>query len=77
MDIVDFCLSLLAYSYFGYLTQESPVFSYINNLSPIKTLKATHIAPGFPGLSSPPLVFTSPRVNPYSEKSFLKRSEIT
>ncbi|KAL6215144.1 hypothetical protein ACLB2K_014575 [Fragaria x ananassa] len=52
---------------------ESPVFSYINNLSPIKTVKATHIAPGFPGLSSPPLVFTTPRVNPYSETSFLKR----
>ncbi|KAM5564551.1 protein tesmin/TSO1-like CXC 4 [Rosa sericea] len=53
--------------------QESPVFSFINNLSPIKTVKATHIAPGFPGLSSPPLVFTSPRVNPYTETSFLKR----
>lgn len=52
------------------------MFSYINNLSPIKTVKATHIAPGFPGLSSPPLVFTSPRVNPYSETSFLKRSEV-
>ncbi|XP_050363583.1 protein tesmin/TSO1-like CXC 2 isoform X2 [Argentina anserina] len=57
--------------------QESPVFSFINNLSPIKTVKATHIAPGFPGLNSPPLVFTSPRLNPYSETSFLKSAGLT
>ncbi|GMY29335.1 CRC domain-containing protein TSO1-like isoform X2 [Fagus crenata] len=46
--------------------QGSPLFRYINNLSPIKPVKAAHVAQGFPGLNSPPLVFTSPRE---SEKS--------
>ncbi|PPS12714.1 hypothetical protein GOBAR_AA07925 [Gossypium barbadense] len=32
-------------------------------LSPIKHDKAAHVAQGFVGLSSPPLVFTSPRIN--------------
>ncbi|KAM1022740.1 hypothetical protein ACFX2I_043634 [Malus domestica] len=55
--------------------QESPVFSYISNLSPIQPVKASHAAQGFPGLSSPPLVFTSPRINTLRETSFLKRPQ--
>ncbi|KAM0968815.1 hypothetical protein ACFX13_017414 [Malus domestica] len=55
--------------------QESPVFSYISNLSPIQPVKASHAVQGFPGLSSPPLVFTSPRINTLRETSFLKRPQ--
>ncbi|TYJ46475.1 hypothetical protein E1A91_A02G123900v1 [Gossypium mustelinum] len=43
--------------------QESPFSNYISSLSPIKHDKAAHVAQGFVGLSSPPLVFTSPRIN--------------
>lgn len=49
--------------------QDSPTFGYISNLSPIQPVKAA--AQGFPGLSSPPLLFTSPRVN--LQTSFLSR----
>ncbi|XP_034200791.1 CRC domain-containing protein TSO1-like isoform X3 [Prunus dulcis] len=55
--------------------QDSPVFSYINNLSPIQPVKASHLAQGFPGLNSPPLVFTSPRINSHRNTSFLKRPQ--
>lgn len=63
--------------YFFSLIQDSPVFSYINNLSPIQPVKASHLAQGFPGLNSPPLVFTSPRINSHRDTSFLKRSKIS
>ncbi|KAA8525382.1 hypothetical protein F0562_007200 [Nyssa sinensis] len=53
--------------------QDSTIFNYISNLSPIKPVKAAPVAPGFPGLSSPPVVFTSPRVNPFRERSYPKR----
>lgn len=43
--------------------QDSPVFNYLSNLSPIQPVKAGPVAQGFPGLASPPLVFTSPRIN--------------
>ncbi|TYI39989.1 hypothetical protein ES332_A02G133200v1 [Gossypium tomentosum] len=43
--------------------QESPFSNYISSLSPIKHDKAAHVAQGFVGLSSPPLVFTSPPIN--------------
>ncbi|KAL0312092.1 UNVERIFIED_CONTAM: protein tesmin/TSO1-like CXC 3 [Sesamum radiatum] len=52
--------------------QDSPVFSYISNLSPIQPVKAPPVTQGFPGLNSPPLVFTSPRLNPHSHPTFLK-----
>ncbi|XP_021828730.1 CRC domain-containing protein TSO1-like isoform X2 [Prunus avium] len=55
--------------------QDSPVFSYINNLSPIQPVKASHLAQGFPVLNSPPLVFTSPRINSHRDTSFLKRPQ--
>lgn len=53
--------------------QESPFSSYASNLSPIKSVKAAHVAQGFPGLASPPLVFTSPRINAQRETSLPKR----
>ncbi|XP_039027980.1 CRC domain-containing protein TSO1-like isoform X2 [Hibiscus syriacus] len=43
--------------------QESPFSNYISSLSPIKHDKAPHVVQGFLGLNSPPLVFTSPRIN--------------
>ncbi|XP_022755328.1 CRC domain-containing protein TSO1-like [Durio zibethinus] len=43
--------------------QESPFSNYISSLSPIKHDKAPHVAQRFLGLNSPPLVFTSPRIN--------------
>ncbi|KAK8683057.1 hypothetical protein V6N13_039127 [Hibiscus sabdariffa] len=43
--------------------QESPFSNYISSLSPIKHDKAPHVAQGFLGLNSPPLVFTSPRIS--------------
>ncbi|XP_021737993.1 protein tesmin/TSO1-like CXC 3 [Chenopodium quinoa] len=43
--------------------QDSPVFNYLSNLSPIQPVKGGPVAQGFPGLASPPLVFTSPRFN--------------
>ncbi|CAO2816029.1 unnamed protein product [Amaranthus hypochondriacus] len=50
---------------------DSPVFNYISNLSPIQPVKAGPVVQGFPGLASPPLVFTSPRIN--SQISFINR----
>nr|ABD83288.1 Fgenesh protein 45 [Beta vulgaris] len=43
-------------------SQDSPVFNYISNLSPIQPVKAGPVSQGFPELASPPLVFTSPRI---------------
>ncbi|XVE98584.1 hypothetical protein REPUB_Repub03eG0118500 [Reevesia pubescens] len=42
--------------------QESPFSNYISSLSPIKQDKVP-LAQGFLGINSPPLVFTSPRIN--------------
>ncbi|PWA80109.1 CRC domain-containing protein [Artemisia annua] len=42
---------------------DSPIFNYINNLSPIKPVKGSSVTQVFPGLNSPPLVFTSPRTH--------------
>ncbi|KAL7181967.1 hypothetical protein ACSBR1_040811 [Camellia fascicularis] len=53
--------------------QDSAIFSYISNLSPIKPVKAAPMAAGFPGLGSPPSVFTSPHLNRHQETSYLKR----
>lgn len=56
------------------ILQDSPVFNYINSLSPIKPVKSTHITQTFNPLnfSSLPSVFTSPHVNSHKE-SRLKR----
>ncbi|KAJ8555452.1 hypothetical protein K7X08_012948 [Anisodus acutangulus] len=55
--------------------QDSPVFNYLSNLSPIQPVKGAPVVQGFPGLNSPPLLFTSPRINAQSQSSFLKRSK--
>ncbi|KAK4277150.1 hypothetical protein QN277_015192 [Acacia crassicarpa] len=55
--------------------QESPFFSFVNNLSPIKSVKASRVAQDFLGLNSPPVVFTSPRINPHRASKFLERPQ--
>ncbi|KAH6774266.1 hypothetical protein C2S51_012670 [Perilla frutescens var. frutescens] len=55
--------------------QDSPIFSYISNLSPIQPVKAPSVTQGFPGLNSPPFVFTSPRLNVHSQPTFHKRAQ--
>ncbi|KAK9682630.1 hypothetical protein RND81_10G086800 [Saponaria officinalis] len=53
------------------VVQDSPIFNYISNLSPIQPVKAEPGAQGFPGLASPPLLFKSPQIN--SLQSLLNR----
>ncbi|KAK4388948.1 protein tesmin/TSO1-like CXC 2 [Sesamum angolense] len=67
----DFGFGVLSITCF-LIDTDSPVFSYISNLSPIQPVKAPPVTQGFPGLNSPPLVFTSPRLNPHSQPTFLK-----
>ncbi|KAL3645875.1 hypothetical protein CASFOL_011055 [Castilleja foliolosa] len=55
--------------------QDSPVFSFISNLSPIQSVRAPPVTQGFPELNSPPLVFTSPRLNRQRQSTFLKRAQ--
>lgn len=55
--------------------QDSPVFNYISNLSPIQPVKGAPIVQDFSGLNSPPLPFTSPRINAQNRSSFLRRSQ--
>ncbi|KAM7485507.1 hypothetical protein LguiA_001516 [Lonicera macranthoides] len=49
--------------------EDSPVFNYINSLSPIQPVKSVHITQTFNSLSfsSPPSVFTSPHVSSLKE----------
>ncbi|GFS37217.1 TESMIN/TSO1-like CXC 2 [Actinidia rufa] len=55
--------------------KESPVFNYINNLSPIKTVKSTSISQTFNPYSfaSLPSIFTSPHVSSLKESRSLRR----
>ncbi|KAL6292047.1 hypothetical protein ACE6H2_000189 [Prunus campanulata] len=55
--------------------EDSPVFNYINSLSPIKPVKSVHITQTFSSLSfaSLPSVFTSPHVSAHKESRFLRR----
>ncbi|CAL0332075.1 unnamed protein product [Lupinus luteus] len=55
--------------------QDSPVFNFINNLSPIKPAKHAPFTHTFNSLtfSSPPSLFTSPHVTSLNESRFLKR----
>ncbi|KAG7992012.1 hypothetical protein I3843_02G106800 [Carya illinoinensis] len=55
--------------------KDSPVFNYINSLSPIKPVKSIHVTQTFNPLNfaSLPSVFTSPHVNSHKESRFLKR----
>ncbi|KAI4316303.1 hypothetical protein L6164_024295 [Bauhinia variegata] len=57
--------------------QESTFFRSVNNLSPIIPAKASHLARGFLGLNSPPLVFTSPHISSQCETHFLKRPQLS
>ncbi|XP_058106201.1 protein tesmin/TSO1-like CXC 3 isoform X2 [Magnolia sinica] len=60
--------------------EDSPVFNYINNLSPIKLDKSVHITQSFPSLSfvaSLPAVFTSPHVSSHKESRFLRRHHLS
>ncbi|KAM7255841.1 hypothetical protein ACFE04_011582 [Oxalis oulophora] len=55
--------------------EDSPVFNYINNLSPIKPVKSFPITLNFNplGFSSLPSIFTSPHVSTHKESRFLRR----
>ncbi|XP_077245370.1 protein tesmin/TSO1-like CXC 2 isoform X2 [Tasmannia lanceolata] len=57
--------------------EDSPVFNYLNSLSPIKPVKSVHITQTFHSLSfaSIPSVFTSPIFSSQRESRFLKRNE--
>ncbi|KAL7112084.1 hypothetical protein ACP275_05G130400 [Erythranthe tilingii] len=57
------------------IAQDSPVFSFISNLSPIQPVKAPSVRQDFVEVNSPPLVFKSPRLNPRSQLMSLKRSQ--
>ncbi|KAK2647077.1 hypothetical protein Ddye_022272 [Dipteronia dyeriana] len=56
--------------------EDSPVFNYINSLSPIKPVKSIPITQTFNSLnfSSLPSIFTSPHVIAHRETRFLKRN---
>ncbi|RZB88958.1 Protein tesmin/TSO1-like CXC 2 isoform B [Glycine soja] len=58
--------------------QDSPVFNYISNLSPIEPVKSVHLTHTFNSysFSSPPSVFTSPHGNCHKESRFLKRHNL-
>ncbi|OIW11160.1 hypothetical protein TanjilG_22967 [Lupinus angustifolius] len=55
--------------------QDSPVFNFINSLSPIQPVKTVPITQTFNSLacSSPPSIFTSPHVTTLKESRFLRR----
>ncbi|XP_051129723.1 protein tesmin/TSO1-like CXC 2 [Andrographis paniculata] len=55
--------------------EDSPIFGFINNLSPIKPLKSTLLSHSINPLSFGPMpsVFTSPQVNPLRECRILRR----
>lgn len=59
--------------------EDSPVFNFINSLSPIKPVKSIHITQTYNPLSfaSLPSIFTSPHVNIHKESRFLKRVNCT
>ncbi|GER45135.1 tesmin/TSO1-like CXC domain-containing protein [Striga asiatica] len=57
------------------LAQDSPVFNFLSNLSPIQTVRAPPVTQVFPELNSPPLVFTSPQLNLHRRSAFLKRAQ--
>ncbi|KAK9075682.1 hypothetical protein SSX86_004010 [Deinandra increscens subsp. villosa] len=57
------------------LQVDSPIFNYINNLSPIKPVKGTSTIQVFPGFNSPPLTFTSERIHTHRRSIDLKSTE--
>ncbi|XP_052207866.1 protein tesmin/TSO1-like CXC 3 isoform X2 [Diospyros lotus] len=59
--------------------EDSPVFNYINSLSPIKMVKSIRISQTFTSLNFAPLpsIFTSPHANSLKESRFLKRHQLS
>ncbi|XP_071716943.1 protein tesmin/TSO1-like CXC 2 [Rutidosis leptorrhynchoides] len=59
--------------------EDSPVFNYINSLSPIKPVKSTHFTQAYSSLSfaSLPSVFTSPHVSSLKDSKFLRRHQFS
>ncbi|XP_057992496.1 protein tesmin/TSO1-like CXC 2 isoform X2 [Hevea brasiliensis] len=55
--------------------EDSPIFNYINSLSPIKPVKSVHITQALHSLSfgSLPSIFTSPHLSSNKESRFLRR----
>ncbi|KAI5649212.1 hypothetical protein M9H77_35217 [Catharanthus roseus] len=58
--------------------EESPVFNFLNNLSPIKPVKSVHITQTLNALSfaALPSIFTSPHVSNLKETRFLRRHQL-
>lgn len=58
--------------------EESPVFNFLNNLSPIKMVKSVHISQAINSLNftSIPSIFTSPHVATLKESRFLRRHQL-
>lgn len=75
-NLFDFvtCEVLKMASFFN-IMQESPVFNFLNTLSPIKPVKSVHITQTLNALSfaSLPSVFTSPHASSLKESRFLRR----
>ncbi|XP_047336886.1 protein tesmin/TSO1-like CXC 2 [Impatiens glandulifera] len=59
--------------------EDSPVFNYINNLSPIKTFRPTLISQSFNSFNftSPPSIFTSPHISSIRESILNRRNQLT
>ncbi|KAK4405744.1 protein tesmin/TSO1-like CXC 2 [Sesamum angolense] len=59
--------------------QDSPVFNFLNSLSPIKPVKSIHITQTINPLSfaTLPSVFTSPHVSSLRESRFLRRHQLS
>ncbi|KAD6795504.1 hypothetical protein E3N88_06400 [Mikania micrantha] len=59
--------------------EDSPVFNYINSLSPIKPVKSVHFTQAFSNISfaSLPSVFTSPHVSSLKDSKFLRRHQFS
>ncbi|XP_076903063.1 protein tesmin/TSO1-like CXC 2 [Bidens hawaiensis] len=57
--------------------EDSPVFNYINSLSPIKPVNSVHFTQTFSNISfaSLPTVFTSPHVSTLKDSKFLRRHQ--
>ncbi|KAK1395261.1 CRC domain-containing protein [Heracleum sosnowskyi] len=58
--------------------EESPVFNYLNNLSPIVGVRSVHITQTINSLNfaSLPSVFTSPHVSTVKDSKFLRRHQL-
>ncbi|KAL0388562.1 UNVERIFIED_CONTAM: protein tesmin/TSO1-like CXC 2 [Sesamum radiatum] len=63
----------------GSVKEDSPVFNFLNSLSPIKPVKSIHITQTINPLSfaTLPSVFTSPHVSSLRESRFLRRHQLS